>query len=77
MKGYWDGVLWVVSVGLVGIPLGRFIDKLIKYGSLRAAFEAWELRDWRWVLVFLGTVILFGWAFGWVPVRLICSRRRK
>jgi hypothetical protein len=76
MKGYWDG-FFIAMVAVFVIPLGTFTDKLIEYGSLRAAFEAWELRDWRWVLVFLGTVILFGLAFGWVPVRLICSRRRK
>jgi flagellar biogenesis protein FliO len=77
MKGYWDGVLFFVLVGLFTVTVGSFLNKLTEYGSLGAAFEAWELRDWKEVLVSLGGVLLFSLAFGWVPVRFIWSRRQK
>jgi hypothetical protein len=61
MKGYWDGVLFFVLVGLFTVTVGSFLNKLTEYGSLGAAFEAWELRDWKEVLVPLGVSFFSVW----------------
>jgi hypothetical protein len=61
MKGYWDGVLFFVLVGLFTVTVGSFLNKLTEYGSLGAAFEAWELRDWKEVLVSLGVSFFSVW----------------